>query len=342
MPHLLQIKGQKGWQFMHSLIIYLLMFLQPFLKSVQMNEPIRKLYKGTLRILLVLLHDFPEFLCEYHLSLCEAIPVTCVQLRNLVLSAFPRQMRLPDPFTPNLKVDTLPEISVSPRILTDYISALNDRGLRARLDSYLASKQPTDVPSQAAAAVVASSGGGYNLPLITSIVVYVSAQAISIQQAKGAAPSAIQNSPAIDIFKQLLSTVDLEGRYHILNAMANQLRYPNNQTHFFSCTLLLLFSEAEEEFLQEQITRVLLERLIVHRPHPWGLLVTFIELIKNPKYAFWRHSFAKCDPEIEKVFESVSRTCMGPAASTVAHQQLQQHGHQQASATDKSAITSSR
>ena len=38
--------------------------------------------------------------------------------------------------------------------------------------------------------------------------------------------------------------------------------------------------------MQEAITRVLLERLIVHRPHPWGLLITFIELIKNPR----------CDP----------------------------------------------
>jgi CCR4-Not complex component, Not1 len=28
----------------------------------------------------------------------------CVQMRNLLLSAFPRAMRLPDPFTPNLKV----------------------------------------------------------------------------------------------------------------------------------------------------------------------------------------------------------------------------------------------
>ena len=28
----------------------------------------------------------------------------CVQMRNLILSAFPRNMRLPDPFTPNLKV----------------------------------------------------------------------------------------------------------------------------------------------------------------------------------------------------------------------------------------------
>ncbi|RXI06772.1 hypothetical protein DVH24_025908 [Malus domestica] len=66
------------------------------------------------------------------------------------------------------------------------------------------------------------------------------------------------------------------------------------------------------EIIQEQITRVLLERLIVNRPHPWGLLITFIELIKNPRYQFWNRAFIRCAPEIEKLFESVSRSCGGP------------------------------
>lgn len=90
------------------------------------------------------------------------------------------------------------------------------------------------------------------------------------------------------------------GRYLFLNAVANQLRYPNSHTHYFSCTLLYLFAEANSEAIQEQITRVLLERLIVNRPHPWGLLVTFIELIKNPQFKFWHHEFVHCAPEIEK------------------------------------------
>jgi hypothetical protein len=40
-------------------------------------------------------------------SLCTLLqPVLLhhLQMRNLILSAFPRSMRLPDPFTPNLKV----------------------------------------------------------------------------------------------------------------------------------------------------------------------------------------------------------------------------------------------
>ena len=121
----------------------------------------------------------------------------------------------------------------------------------------------------------------------------------------------IAHSAPMDIFQHLVLELDAEGRYLFLNAIANQLRYPNNHTHYFSCVLLYLFAEANQEIIQEQITRVLLERLIVNRPHPWGLLITFIELIKNPRYNFWSHAFTRCAPEIERLFESVARSCMG-------------------------------
>jgi CCR4-NOT transcription complex subunit 1 len=55
------------------------------------------------------------------------------------------------------------------------------------------------------------------------------------------------------------------------------------------------------------IFSVLLERLIVNRPHPWGLLVTFIELLKNPQYKFSHHDYVHCAPEIEKIFQTLSR-----------------------------------
>ena len=45
------------------------------------------------------------------------------------------------------------------------------------------------------------------------------------------------------------------GRYLFLNAIANQLRYPNSHTHYFSCALLSLFAETNVEAIQEQITR---------------------------------------------------------------------------------------
>ena len=104
MPKLLLTKGQKGWPLMQRLLVGLFKFLHPYLSAAELSPPVRMLYRGALRVLLVLLHDFPEFLCDYHFAFCDVIPPSCIQMRNLILSAFPRNMRLPDPFTPNLKV----------------------------------------------------------------------------------------------------------------------------------------------------------------------------------------------------------------------------------------------
>merc|ERR1719510_2723922 len=286
---LAQTAGQKGWPMFAQLLVDLFKFLSPFLRNAELAKPVTRLYRGTLRVLLVLLHDFPEFLCDYHYSFCDVIPPNCIQMRNLILSAFPRNMRLPDPFTPNLKVDMLPEISIAPRMRTNL--------------------------QNGAAGLNAEDGGmRYNIQLINALVMHVGTSAIQFIRSKGATPnmSTICHSSHMDIFQNLAVNLDTEGRYLFLNCITNQLRYPNSHTHYFSCCLLYLFAEANTEAIQEQITRVLLERLIVNRPHPWGLLITFIELIKNPSFKFWQHEFVTCAPEIQKLFESVARSCMVP------------------------------
>ncbi|XP_029951285.1 CCR4-NOT transcription complex subunit 1 isoform X6 [Salarias fasciatus] len=305
---------QKGWPMYAQLLIDLFKFLAPFLRNVELNKPMQILYKGTLRVLLVLLHDFPEFLCDYHYGFCDVIPPNCIQLRNLILSAFPRNMRLPDPFTPNLKVDMLSEINIAPRILTNFTGVMPSQ-FKKDLDSYLKTRSPVTFLSELRSNLQVSNepGNRYNIQLINALVLYVGTQAIAHIHNKGSTPSmsTITHSAHMDIFQNLAVDLDTEGRYLFLNAIANQLRYPNSHTHYFSCTMLYLFAEANTEAIQEQITRVLLERLIVNRPHPWGLLITFIELIKNPAFKFWSHDFVHCAPEIEKLFQSVAQCCMG-------------------------------
>ena len=200
-----------------------------------------------------------------------------------------------------------------PRILHDYVSILSEKGLQVGIDAFLANgstaqSKPSvlDLVSQISHQISASSSN-LNLPLITSVVVYIGAQsAPDFLSADSGQGNAMTQLPAAQIYKHLLSSLDAEGRYHVINAMANQLRYPNSHTYFFMKLILFFFIENDDEFLQEQITRVLLERLIVHRPHPWGLLITFIELINDPQYAFRSHSFTKINPAIERVLENVS------------------------------------
>ncbi|KAM9302308.1 CCR4-NOT transcription complex subunit 1 [Gastrophryne carolinensis] len=305
---------QKGWPMYAQLLIDLFKYLAPFLRNVELTKPMQILYKGTLRVLLVLLHDFPEFLCDYHYGFCDVIPPNCIQLRNLILSAFPRNMRLPDPFTPNLKVDMLSEINIAPRILTNFTGVMPPQ-FKKDLDSYLKTRSPVTFLSELRSNLQVSNepGNRYSIQLINALVLYVGTQAIAHIHNKGSTPSmsTITHSAHMDIFQNLAVDLDTEGRYLFLNAIANQLRYPNSHTHYFSCTMLYLFAEANTEAIQEQITRVLLERLIVNRPHPWGLLITFIELIKNPAFKFWNHEFVHCAPEIEKLFQSVAQCCMG-------------------------------
>lgn len=131
-----------------TLLVDLFKFLDPFLRNTELASPVMMLYKGTLKVLLVLLHDFPEFLCDYHYGFCDEIPPNCIQMRNLILSAFPRNMRLPDPFTPNLKVDLLAEITLPPRAVINYATLIPTSPFKKDLDAYLKARAPVTFLSE--------------------------------------------------------------------------------------------------------------------------------------------------------------------------------------------------
>ena len=301
-------EGQKGWHITHQLLIDQLLFLEPYLRRIELAQPIKKLYEGTLRVLLVLLHDFPSFLAGYHLSFCNVIPDTCVQLRNIIVSATPKNISAPDPFSPSLKIDLLPETSQSPAVLSNVFGPIEF--MRNQLDAYLKDSQRRSFLSEFIPMLYTDGSSEVNTAKVNSLVVYVGAHALARLQS---AQISLSRTPDIELFQKLME-LDDRGRYTCLNAIANQLRYPSSHTHYFSCVVLYIFSESKNAGVKEQIARILLERVIVNRPHPWGLLVTFIELIKNQRYGFWNQPFIRCASEIEKLFNSVARSCMPPGA----------------------------
>lgn len=307
LPNLLLVQGQKAWNIAHQLLTDQLLFLEPFLRRIDLSAPIKKLYDGTLRVLLVVLHDFPSFLTSYHISFCNVIPETCVQLRNIILSATPKGMTTPDPFTPNLKIDLLTETAQSPTILSNVIGPIEE--MQSHLDVYL--KDALRRSFSGLLPLLYHKGTtDIDASKCNSLVVYVAAHALARVQGP---QISLSRTPDIELFQKLME-LDDRGRYVCLNAIANQLRYPSSHTHYFSCVMLYLFSESKNLAVKEQVTRVLLERLIVNRPHPWGLLITFLELIKNQRYGFFTFPFTKCASEIEKVFESVARSCLPPGS----------------------------
>lgn len=311
MPHLLSLSTTFGWPMFRHLILKMVSFLSQFLTEPRrgISGGVRVLYGGLLRVLLVLLHDFPEFLCAHHMDFCDVIPPVCVQLRNLVLASFPRDKRLPDPLLPDLNVEDLPEMIQHPLILSDYMRHINNGGLRDILDNYLQGNGNNMMNLDELLKRSGTAGKReYATQRIYAIVLYMGQHAIGRNGEGGRL-----GGNASKFLRMLTRELDAEGRHHLLNGIANQLRYPNNNTMYYSSLVLVLFHEAQNDTIKEQITRVLVERLIANRPHPWGLLVTFVQLIKNSEYNFWGHSFVRCAPEIERLFQDVAKYCVGPS-----------------------------
>ena len=110
-----------------------------------------------------------------------------------------------------------------------------------------------------------NTDGTPRVTLVNAVVLHVGTMAVSSHYASQHLQPLVHSAP-MDIIQRLLVDFGSESRYVLLNGVANQLRYPNNHTHYFSCAMLHLFAEAEDERVQEQITRA--QRRALRAPAP--------------------------------------------------------------------------
>lgn len=305
----------------------LLRFLAPFVRANQLYDASRVLFKGTLRITLVLLHDYPEFLATSHQTLCDLIPTQCVQLRNLVLSSFPRtdfSSGLPDVFKANLSIKDFEQCKVDPALDWEYVHnvlSLAPDYFRTKLDKYLTTgdKAEADV-LEALHSVVKKDNDEFAVPLLNAIVLH--AGVTSASQAVNILVSGDGSvDPGVHVLEMLMK-LGPEGNYLTANALCNQLRYPNRHTAYFSTALLYIYEHDRSS--REALLRVLLERIVVNRPHPWGLLITIVEIVsKEQQYPLPE----KVPIEILKILERV-RNGLGIPRSTHEDSYNDIHGNE--------------
>jgi len=118
MPTLLA--NHEYWINFHVLILHLLKYFKSTVNEQTISkESMKTYYKGTLRVLLVMLHDWPDFLSEFSYAFCEEIPDKFIQVRNIILAAFPRNMRPPDPFSVQ-HLDLIEEFKMMPQFYYPY------------------------------------------------------------------------------------------------------------------------------------------------------------------------------------------------------------------------------
>jgi CCR4-NOT transcription complex subunit 1 len=201
--------SRQRWSAFHKLFLSLFKFLAPFLKEADLQLASRDLYRGSVRLLVVLLDDFPEFLSEYYFSLCNVIPPLCIQLRNITLSAFSMSITLPDPHLRNINFDLIPEMGPIPPIRSDFASGLQSAGLRNNLDQYLLHRGtpsfPTTLPS-----VPEGLSKSYNLSLINSLVMNVGASSVAHAKARSGSSVFVSRDPGVIVLQYLAANLDVD------------------------------------------------------------------------------------------------------------------------------------
>ncbi|RPA83679.1 Not1-domain-containing protein [Ascobolus immersus RN42] len=318
-PKFLRLGKEKGWPVYFKVLETMVVDVVEFLADTDYEMQSITIYRGLLRTFLVLLHDFSDFMNEYHFAFCDIIPPHFIQLRNLVLTAIPTALpeEMPNPFVNGLNLDRIPETRIAPTIATDYTLSLVESGLKEMVDSCVS---PTSPNSSLIGEIIAKVESLQTYPgvglefaqvpdgikVLHSLALTVGVDAISKAASRGvhifqtgSAHTALMMKLVFELSSRYAA------RYHFLNGIANQLRYANSHTQYFSALLLYIFAQAHglknDEEIRSQISRVLVERLVVQRPHPWGLIYTLLELLRNPNYDFWNLSFVKNSPEVRNI-----------------------------------------
>ncbi|KAG9774430.1 General negative regulator of transcription subunit 1 [Exophiala dermatitidis] len=291
---MLRPNNHAGWDAYRELIGLMLLYISELSKTPGLDLLNLDLYKGTLRNILVLLHDYPEFLCENHTYFCSRISYEIPQLRNLILTAKPSAYHdLPDPMTPGLKIERLDEMKRHPILAHDYDAPLQREQLKDVITEVLRKTVDVEVGLKKITTVLQ----GEELPssalappksveIINALVPYVGQDALS-----GSPGRFEPNSMPVVFLSRLLGASSFENRYKLFNAIADQIRYPNSHTDFFCKLMLHLWGtgnvDEQQRDFREQICRVVYERLSVARPHVWGMTILFVELQQNATYGFW-------------------------------------------------------
>jgi CCR4-NOT transcription complex subunit 1 len=311
LPSLMRLPSQAGWESFSDIMENMMLYVGELLKPLHVAQVTKEIYRGVMKILVILQHDYPDFLAAYHSKLCANIPGHCTQMHNIILHANPAPYsKMADPMQPGLKIDRIEEIRESPEIVYDVEGPLRQIGLFDVLDQALQSGPSEDAVAHIAHAIqrskIRQSGVGFvsinvDQKLIQSIVMHVGMHSIERANRKGG-PTFVRGSPDAALLSMLVHELQPEARYFFINSIVDQLRFPNTHTHYFSQALLEIFGsdnvDPEESDIRQQITRILLERLVGMWPHPWGLIVTIMELIKNEKYMFFDLPFIKASPEV--------------------------------------------
>lgn len=155
--------------------------------------------------------------------MCDVIPQRCIQLRNIILSAFPPAIPLPDPNLRNQKFDSIPEMGPIPPILSDFSSGLKGGELRTHLEQYLLGRSSASfLPSlkdRLKSQASEDATEAYNLSLINSLVMFIGVSSVAQAKARSGSSLFVASDPGVVALQYLVTQLDDEGEQYSIKLL---------------------------------------------------------------------------------------------------------------------------
>ncbi|KXJ89736.1 CCR4-Not complex component, Not1-domain-containing protein [Microdochium bolleyi] len=299
LPELLLLENKRGWTPYTKLLTSLLKFACEPMKALEVPDVAKEFYRATIKLVLIVQHDFPEYVASNCAQLLASVPPHCRQLRNVLLNCSPADL--------NLENTESQEVS---------LAYLRDVGLLEILEQVLQDGPSEDAIAHLAHAI--SRNGGQettfghvalntNTRLVDEIVGFIGTRAVSRYQRESLQFS--PGSPDYATLSLLVHELQPEARYFLLSSIIDRLGFPGPITEYFTIVLFELFgrdaNDLEEADIRQQIVRILLERVSGFWPQPPGLVRAVLDLIRDDKHMFFEQPFIKADRETAEQFLSI-------------------------------------
>ncbi|KAK6856279.1 CCR4-Not complex component- n.t1.c1 domain-containing protein [Apiospora arundinis] len=308
LPVLMGIGDKRGWLPFMKITTSLIRYLGDHLKALDVPDIVKDFVRASVKFLVIIQHDYPDFLAANHVALCGCIPPHATQLRNIILFASPRQ-----------EPGDAQDVSA---LINDYdvaASYLQENGLLELVEQLVQNGPSEDAIAHLTHAINKNERGSSvfgNVPvntdiaLVNAVVLYIGTFAVKRAQQGG--DIFVSSGADMATLSLLAHEVSAEARYFVLSSIVDELRFPNPFTSYFTSALLELWgqdvNDPEETDIRQQLVRIILERFSGYWPQPWGLVLMTVELTKNDKYLFFDQPFIKSDREVRDKFQLIYRT----------------------------------
>lgn len=312
MPDLLLLESKRGWPHYTKLLQSLLRHISEHMKAIEVTDVIKQFYSAIVKLLVILAHDFSDYVWANAFQLCLSISPHCTQLRNIVLNCGPRS-EAGEPIPQDLQADAVSSLAY-----------LREAGMLDILEQLVQAGPSEDAIAHLTHAINKSNANvttygnvplGVDQTLIDGVVTYIGNHAVS--KASQERPLFVPGATDVATLSLLVHELSPQARYFLLNSIIDRLRNYSPVTEYFSFLIFDIFgqdlNDPEEVDIRQQIVRILLERIAGFWPQPWGLMMVIMELVSKDKFHFFDQPFIKADRDVSGAFLDIAKTALSEA-----------------------------